>query len=280
MSTHAPGGGLISHITAVSVIIPAYNEVRSIGETLAQMTTYFERKPYRFEVIVSADGDDGTRELVNELARRDPRLKVIGEPRRCGKGYGIRQGVRLATGDVIGFVDADNKTPIQEFDQFEEFLRNGCAVVIGSRGMQQSRIERPQVWYRRVGSRVFGLVMHALVGLREIRDTQCGFKFFRRDVALDLFSRQRIDGYMFDVEILHLATRAGHRIAQVPVTWRDDGDSRLELVRGNVRNMTDLLRIRFGASRAEATPSATARARHRRDEKSGKPVESRVEDTV
>ena len=86
--------------------------------------------------------------------------------------------------------------------------------------------------------------MHAFIGLRDIPDTQCGFKFFRRDAALALFERQRIDGYMFDVEILYLATQAGYPIAQVPVRWRDDGDSRLQLVRGNVRNVVDILRIR------------------------------------
>jgi dolichyl-phosphate beta-glucosyltransferase len=82
-------------------------------------------------------------------------------------------------------------------------------------------------------------------------DTQCGLKFFRRSVALDLFGTQRVDGYMFDVEILWLAKRAGYRVAQIPVRWRDDGDSRLRLVRGNLQNFVDLLRIRF-------TPPASA----------------------
>ena len=89
--------------------------------------------------------------------------------------------------------------------------------------------------------------MHALVGLPDIGDTQCGFKFFPRRVALDLFGRQKIDGYIFDVEILLLASRAGYRIVQIPIRWRDDGDSRLNLFSGNVRNFIDLLRIAAGA---------------------------------
>ena len=86
--------------------------------------------------------------------------------------------------------------------------------------------------------------MHAAVGLRDVPDTQCGFKFFRRDVARNLFSRQVIDGYMFDVEILCLAAEAGYRLVQVPVRWRDDRDSRLRLIGGNVRNVADIRQIR------------------------------------
>ena len=244
----------------VSIVVPAYNEVRSIAATLDEMFAYFETKPYAFEVIVVADGDDGTQELVQRRAAHEPRLKVIANRTRLGKGYGVRHGVRLAGGDVIGFVDADNKTPISEFDKFEPHLAGGIPVVIGSRGLQPSLVERPQRLYRRVGAKGFGLVMHAFIGLRNISDTQCGFKFFRRDAALDIFERQRIDGYMFDVEILYLATQAAYPIAQVPVRWRDDGDSRLQLVRGNVRNFVDILRIRLGRPRARSRATSTARS--------------------
>jgi dolichyl-phosphate beta-glucosyltransferase len=91
--------------------------------------------------------------------------------------------------------------------------------------------------------------VHTVVGLRGIVDTQCGFKFFQRHVAQELFARQKIDGYMYDVEILYLALQADCRIAQVPIRWRDDGDSRLVLLSGNLRNVIDILRIRFGHSR-------------------------------
>jgi dolichyl-phosphate beta-glucosyltransferase len=178
---------------------------------------------------------------------------VIGSHKRRGKGHGVREGVRLARGDVIGFVDADNKTPISEFDKFEIEFAGGSDLVIGSRGLQQSLVERPQPLYRRMGARVFARGMHAIVGLNHIVDTQCGFKFFRRAAADDEVGRQQIDGYMFDVEILHLATQAGYRIAQVPVRWRDDGDSRLQLVRGNLRNLIDLLRIRLARHGIGAT---------------------------
>jgi dolichyl-phosphate beta-glucosyltransferase len=237
---------------SLTVVVPAYNEAASIAATLAGIVAYLETKPYQFEVIVAADGNDGTRELVREIGARDARIKVIGSPERRGKGHGVREGFHLAHGDVIGFVDADNKTPIEEFENVEREFAKGADLVIGSRGLRDSRIERAQPTYRRLGSKLFALGMHAVVGLSGIVDTQCGFKFFRRHVALDLFSRQRIDGYMFDVEVLHLAMQARYRIAEIAVRWRDDGDSRLQLVSGNMRNLADLLRIRFGRYGAPA----------------------------
>jgi dolichyl-phosphate beta-glucosyltransferase len=252
---HTPGTAA-RPIALVSIVVPAYNEAGSIRATLDEMCSYFAKKPYDFEVIVVADGDDGTRELVGRLALHQPRLKVLGARERRGKGRGVREGVGVARGDVIGFVDADNKTPITDFDKFEAHLAAGCDVVIGSRGLHDSRVERRQPWYRRLGSKVFGVAMHAVIGLDAVVDTQCGFKFFRREAAADLFSRQIIDGYMFDVEILSLAARAGYSLVQVPVRWRDDNDSRLQLLRGNLRNGADLLRIRFRRDRRPATPVA------------------------
>jgi len=229
----------------LSLIVPAYNEARSIRSTLEAILAYLGRQSYDYEVIVSADGNDGTRGMVAEMAKREGRLSVMGTSHRGGKGRGIRNGVARAQGAIVGFVDADYKTPIEDIEKLLPWLDRGFDLVIGSRGVDESRVEVPQPVYRQVGSRAFGIVMHLLIGLWGIRDTQCGFKFFRGDVARDLFSRQRIDGYMFDIEILHLAIQGGYRVKEVGVRWRDDGDSRLDLVAGNWRNMLDLLQIRF-----------------------------------
>jgi dolichyl-phosphate beta-glucosyltransferase len=244
----------------LSLIFPAYDEARRIAGTIGEAIDYFDSRGIRCEIIVSADGTDGTREAARELAARRGRhdLKVIGASERKGKGHGIREAVRLATGDVIGFADADNKTPITEFAKFEPFLRDGHEVVIGSRALRESRIERPQPLYRRLGSKGFGLFMHACVGLDDIVDTQCGFKFFQGEVARDLFRHQRIDGYMFDVEILFIARKRGYRIMQVPVRWLDDGDSRLQLVSGNLRNVRDILSIRRRHHALEVMPASGA----------------------
>jgi dolichyl-phosphate beta-glucosyltransferase len=239
----------------LSLIFPAFNEARSISTTLLEAVQYLEKHKLTYEIIVSADGNDGTRDIVAEMSKSNPLIRGIGSSERRGKGRGIRNAVTLATGKWIGFSDADNKTPITEFDKFIPFLEKGKEVVIGSRGGRQARIERPQPWYRRIGARGFAVFMHVFTGLWKISDTQCGFKFFQADVAHDLFSRQQIDGYMFDVEILYLAKKAGYCVAQVPIRWRDDGDSRLQLLRGNIQNVVDVLSISF---RKYAPPSPRA----------------------
>lgn len=232
----------------MSVILPAYNEAASIGRTLAAMRTFLQDQGYGYEVIVAADGDDRTSEIVREAARDWPELRLSAERGRHGKGHGLRRGMALASGEIVGFLDADYKTPVDEATKLLPWLRQGYDVVIGSRALDDSRIEVHQPWYRRWGSRGFALAMHGIVGLHHIRDTQCGFKFFRRAAALEIFGRARIDGYMCDVEILWLAERLRYRVKEVGIRWRDDGDSRLELVRGNLRNTIDLLRIRFQRS--------------------------------
>ena len=152
---------------------------------------------------------------------------------------------------IIGYADADNKVPIEDFDKFRPVLASGVDMAIGSR-RGGATIERAQPLYRRVGSIGFHFFMQTVVGLGGIQDTQCGFKFFQHAVAKELFRRQKIDGYMFDVEILAIARRLGYRIEQLPIRWRDDADSRLNLVSGNLRNVRDIFRIglehRFGGS--------------------------------
>jgi dolichyl-phosphate beta-glucosyltransferase len=226
----------------ISLILPAYNEVRSFAKTAGEAIRYFESRQLRYEIIVAADGSDGTRELVREMAGLNPALHAIGHEARCGKGRGIREAVALASGAVIGYADADNKVPIEELDAFRPLLSQGVDVVIGTRRGGKAA-ERPQPLYRRLGSRGFLWFMQTVVGLPGINDTQCGFKFFLRPAAKELFRRQKIDGYMFDVEILAIAQRLGYRIEQAPVRWRDDADSRLDLVRGNLRNVRDIFRI-------------------------------------
>jgi dolichyl-phosphate beta-glucosyltransferase len=228
----------------VSLILPAYNEAHAIAGAIAEARGYFQARGLAAEIIVAADGGDGTRELVRELAVNDPALKAIGHRERAGKGRGVREGVALAAGAIIGYADADRKVPIEEFAAVEPWLSQGFEVVLGSRALAASRVERRPPLYRRMGSRGFAVFMQAVVGLPGIFDTQCGFKFFSRGAAKRVFSHQRVDGYMFDVEILAIAQRLGYRIKEVPVRWRDDGDSRLDLVSGNLRNVRDLFRIR------------------------------------
>ena len=239
----------------LSVIVPAYNEGKSIGRTMAAMRAYLDRQPYTYEVIVAADGTDDTRDIVAALAKADPRVRLIGGPERGGKGKAVRGGVQVARGEVIGFLDADYKTPVDELDKVLPLLDGGADVVIGSRRAAGTQIVRRQPLYRRAGSVAFKGVLRMLIGLHDITDTQCGFKFFTAAAARTIFARQRVDGYMFDVEVLRLARELGYGIRQVGVVWQDDGDTRYNPVTGTWRNARELLRIRFGTRRAVVSPT-------------------------
>ena len=196
-------------------------------------------------MIVVDDGSiDRTSQVGAEFISLESNLKLLQNDHNRGKGYSIRRGVVEARGSVIGFMDADYKTPVEETEKILPWLDKGYEVVIGSRGLKQSQVENPQPFYRRWGSRLFGIFMHALVELPDIVDTQCGFKFFTREAADEIFCHQKVDGYMFDVEILCLAQRLGYRIKEVPIRWMNDPDSRLQLIRGNLRNLKELLQIR------------------------------------
>jgi dolichyl-phosphate beta-glucosyltransferase len=242
----------------LSLVVPAYNEVGRIAATLEAMKSFLDSRSYSWQIIVAADGVDGTREAAGAWASGDPRVSVIGSPQRAGKGRGVRQGIEISTGKTIGFVDADYKTPIEEIEKILPVIAEGFDVVIGSRKVGDSQIEKRQPLFRRAGSAAFHAVMGTLLGLSDIRDTQCGFKFFRHDAAKKIFSLQRIDGYMFDVEILRLARLLGLKIKEVGVRWRDDGDSRYSPISGTIKNARELMRIRmmsYPELRAEGSAS-------------------------
>ena len=227
-------------------MLPAYNEASAIGSTLDDLLGLLDSGPLSFELIVCAEGEDDTRACAGERAARDARVRVSGGPQRRGKGRAVREGVGQAAGRTIGFMDADGKTPARELLRLLSWIDAGWDVVIGSRFAPGACVERPARLHRRLGTLAFTKAVHLLLGLRQIRDLQCGLKLFRGEVARELFARQRIDGYLFDLELLLLAARAGYRIKEVGVHWRDDGDSRFRPLRGGLGILADLTRLRLG----------------------------------
>ena len=165
MPCYLPQASGIVQSVDISLILPAFNESTTIAATIRDVVSYFNSQNYKYELIIAADGEDGTREKAGELALTNSSIKVIGEQARRGKGRGIREAVAIATGKVIGFADADNKVPIEEYGKLGLWLADGYEVVIGSRALRDSKIERPQPLYRRIGSRGFGIFMHLVVGL-------------------------------------------------------------------------------------------------------------------
>ena len=238
----------------LSIIIPAFNESPRIVSTLDSVVHFLSQRPWEWEVIVVDDGGtDGTARLVEDYSAKQSAVRLLRNDRNRGKGYSVRNGVSEATGAVIGFIDADDKTDIQAADLVMELLmgsdpdvENGghADIVIGDRTLPESQIVVPRRGYREWGSKQFSRLLLRFVGLEEFPDTQCGFKFFRQRAARVLFAAQRTDGYMFDVEIILRARAAQCRISRVPVRWTDDADSRFNLVSGMIRNLKELVRIK------------------------------------
>ncbi|MEK7284828.1 MAG: glycosyltransferase, partial [Chloroflexota bacterium] len=162
-----------------------------------------------------------------------------------GKGAAVRTGVLQASGDPIVFLDADLTIPAEIVTEFLAALARGADIAVASRYVAGSRVHRP--WWRSVMSGTFRVFARAVVPTG-VQDTQCGAKAYRTEVARELFSRQRLDGFAFEVEVLFLARRAGYRIVEIPFTLRQQGPTSVDLLRDGVRMLGDTIRIRILAA--------------------------------
>jgi dolichyl-phosphate beta-glucosyltransferase len=196
-------------------------------------------------VIVVDDGsNDGTARVVEECAKAHADVQLLRNPGNRGKGYAVRLGMLKAAGDWILSTDADLSTPIEELGKLcAAAAERGAAIVIGSRGVDRSLVEVHQPALREYSGRFFNLVMRAVTGL-PFRDTQCGFKLYRADAAREVFSRQKQDGFSFDVEDLVIAQKLGIRAVEVPVRWANVEGTKVSLRQG-LKSFLDLFQIRL-----------------------------------
>ena len=237
----------------LSVVIPAYNEQNRLPPTLVRVTEFLKEWGRPHEILVV---DDGSRDDTVVRAREvgGPSVTVVANETNRGKGYAVRRGMLLARGERRLMTDADLSTPIEEVLRLMARMDEGYDVVIASRAVAGANIEVHQPWFRENTGRVFNLFVRTLIGLR-LKDTQCGFKLFSARAAEDAFGTCLLDGFSFDVEALHIANRRGYRIAEIPVTWRNDEASRVRLSAG-IKGFVDLLRIRSNDWSGRYTPRA------------------------
>lgn len=233
---------------ALSVVIPAWNEEARLPATLARIVDYLTPRGQAFEVLVVDDGStDGTARVVEAFGSAAVRLRRCGSNR--GKGYVVRQGMLEARGALRLMTDADLSTPIEDLPKLERALTEGAGVAIGSRAVPGSRVLVRQGAFREGMGRLFNLAVRGLL-LPDIKDTQCGFKLFTAKAAQEAFEPTRLEGFCFDVEALVAARERGHRIVEVPVTWRNDAATRVGLLKG-ARAFLDLARIRGSRARGD-----------------------------
>lgn len=224
----------------LSVIVPAFNEEKRLPETLAAILSFLRHRGQSFEILVVDDGSSDRTVEVAEAA--GPEVRVLRNPGNRGKGYSVRNGMLNAQGEWRLMSDADLSTPIEELNRLEASLTGGAEVAIASRAIAGANLEKRQSILRETSGRFFNLLVRWL-HLPGIKDTQCGFKLFSAAAAEAAFRHSRLDGFAFDVEALVLARRAGFKIVEVAVTWRNDEQSRVSLGRG-LAAFVDLIRLR------------------------------------
>jgi len=234
----------------LSVIIPAYNEEKRISFTLLDIDKYLSKENYDYEIIVVSDGSaDKTVEKVKELQRKIKNLRVIGNKKNHGKGYVVKQGMLEAKGNYRLFMDADNSTTIDHLDKFLPFTSPRLAgqerydVVIGSIEIKGSKVHEGAAWYRRLLGKYSKYIIRIISGLWKIHDTQRGFKLFTAEAAEKIFPKQTIMRWGFDIEILVIAKKMKFKIKELPVDWKNPGESKVSLM-SYVKTFQELLKIK------------------------------------
>ncbi len=232
--------------TSYSIVIPAYNEEERIGATLERTLAYFSERPEcRAEVLVVDDGStDSTANLVASWQERSRHVRLLSHDENMGKGWAVRTGMLAADGEYVLFMDADGSTDIAEIEKLSQALDGGADIAIGSRDLAGSEIRQHQPVVRETMGKAFSFIARVLA-IPEIVDTTCGFKLFRKHVVAPVFSRQRVRGWAYDVEILYLAIKMGFQVAEIPVHWTDSPDSRVNLAGVVLPTLRDLIWIRL-----------------------------------
>jgi dolichyl-phosphate beta-glucosyltransferase len=228
-----------------SFVIPAYNESERLTVSLPKIFDYIRQQRLQCEVIVVNDGSsDDTADVVRHFMLLYPDLRLLENPGNRGKGYSVRNGMLHAHGNVMLFTDADLSSPICEAGKLFAALEQGADVAIGSRWLQANLQTERQPWHRQLFGRCFNLALRIVLGL-DYCDTQCGFKAFTRAAAQTVFTRQRIERWGFDPELLFLANKFKLRTVEVPVEWAHDHRSKISPLRDGIKMGTEMLAVRW-----------------------------------
>ncbi len=228
----------------VSVVVPVYREPDQIGPNLRRLRESLPGSLGPVEIVVV---DDGSGDDTPAGARSGGADVVLVQPENRGKGAAVRRGMLAASGRSVIFTDADLAYPPEQLVELVERLEAGSDVVVGNRRHPDALLRQGPPRIREIGSLVFNLVTHAVL-LGHYRDTQCGLKGFRRDVARSIFSRTTIDGFAFDVEVLHIVEKDHLTLVEVPVVLDDGEASTISVLPVALRMVRDVVRIRRRSS--------------------------------
>lgn len=244
----------------LSVVIPCFDEMANLQKgVLDKARRFLDRKKFSYEVIIVDDGStDGSAEFVQKFTKENPRFKLITNT-HLGKAGAVTAGVLAARGEYILFTDMDQATPIEEVDKLLPYFSEAFDIVIGSRSGRR----RGAPWTRVLMARGMMILRSVLIGIRDISDTQCGFKMFKRSVAQKLFGkisklhhgfRQRSGSSVsagFDVELLYLAQKMEYMVKEVPVNWLYVESRRVSPLKDSIDGLADLIKIKLNDLRGE-----------------------------
>ena len=237
----------------LSVIIPAFNEAVRLKKVLPVLREFLRQSDFTWEVVLADDGSgDGTSQIPQNIFTENE-FQIIRYETNHGKGYAVKKGVQAAKGEICLITDADFSYPIGQFNKLKTFLDQGYDIAIGSRAFSESNIVVPQSWFRQGMGKGFRFLVKTL-GLGDFKDTQCGFKCFRREKVLPVFSKMKIDGFCFDVELLFIAKNWGLKIKEVPVELHDSASSKVHVIWSPLQMLWELIRIRINAFRGIYEP--------------------------
>lgn len=233
----------------LSIVIPAYNEGARIESALDRVLTCVAERGWNAEVLIVDDGSsDNTAVIVRRWMETHPNLQLIHNEGNRGKGYSVRNGLLQAAGQIVMFTDADLSSPIEEAERLFDALNAGADVAIGSRWLDKQKQTIHQPLYRRFFGRCFNWVTRKVIGL-PFKDTQCGFKAFKREAAQTIFRLQTIERWGFDPEILFIARKLKYKIVEVPVTWGHDERSRISYLKDGMKMLQEMAEIRGNSLR-------------------------------
>ncbi len=237
----------------ISIIIPAYNEEDRLPKTLEKVATYVKKDPDNFEVIVVDDAStDKTSEVSKKFQEKIKNLKILRLEKSLfdGKGWAVNKGVLASIGDIVLFTDADGSTPIEEIEKLLDKINEGYDIAIGSRAIKRSSVQKRQSALREYMGRIFNIIVRTIT-VKDIVDTQCGFKMFKRESTINIFKNQKIFDFGFDVELLFAARKKNLKIAEAPVLWYNDPRSSVHPIKDSYKMLVDLFKIRLFYSEKE-----------------------------
>lgn len=230
----------------LSIVIPAYKEESRIGQSIRDIDQWIQISGVDAEVLIIVEpSPDRTLEVARDEARKCLNSKcfnVVDNRVHKGKGYAVRCGINQSQGTVKMFMDADLSVPLGEINKALDYLQKNPSIdiLIGSRH-DGGTVVKKQGLIRRFGSRGYNLLLRTM-GLTGIRDTQCGFKLFRKRAA-GIFEQCQIDGFGFDIEVLMIGRKSGYQIAQIPVVWYNSDRSSFDPVKDGLKVLIEAFQV-------------------------------------